>query len=161
MARYWAVAALRLSECDYAPLNYRNYAREVQTYLNEVAKAAREHNVAVDLTSARKAAVNWEQASGAAIDTAEKATRTGDRPRVEQIHKALLRVERALLDPVGLQGRPWFKHLIYAPRPTYKALVLPGLSEAVEAGDGVRATAEAERLTRALNRATAAIRSLP
>src|SRR5207244_8376793 len=39
MSRYWAVAALRLSECDYVPLNYTNYAREVQTYLNEVANA--------------------------------------------------------------------------------------------------------------------------
>src|SRR5207247_6020288 len=39
MSRSWAVAALRLSECDYVPLNYTNYAREVQTYLNEVASA--------------------------------------------------------------------------------------------------------------------------
>ncbi|MGH9930380.1 MAG: transferrin receptor-like dimerization domain-containing protein, partial [Pyrinomonadaceae bacterium] len=52
---------------------------------------------------------------------------------------------------------PWFKHLIYAPRPSYKPIVLPGLSEAVEAGDHARAVAEAERLTRALNRATEAI----
>lgn len=157
MARYWAVAALRLSECDYVPLNYVNYAREVQTYLNEVAKAARERKVEVDLSAARKAATEWEQASSAAIETAEKASTTGGRARVEQIHKALIRVERALLDPEGLNGRPWFKHLIYAPRPTYKALVLPGLTEAVEAGDRARATAEAERLTRALQRATAAI----
>lgn len=157
MARYWAVAALRLSECDYVPLNYVNYAREVQTYLNEVAKAARERKVEVDLSAARKAATEWEQASSAAIETAEKASTTGGRARVEQIHKALIRVERALLDPEGLNGRPWFKHLIYAPRPTYKALVLPGLTEAVEAGDRARATAEAERLTRALQRATEAI----
>ena len=68
-----------------------------------------------------------------------------------------MRVERALLDPEGLNGRPWFKHLIYAPRPTYKPIVLPGLTEAVEAGDRARAVAEAERLARALNRATAAI----
>lgn len=157
MARYWAVAALRLSECDYVPLNYVNYAREVQTYLNEVAKAARERKVEVDLSAARKAATEWEQASSAAIETAEKASTTGGRARVEQIHKALIRVERALLDPEGLNGRPWFKHLIYAPRPTYKALVLPGLTEAVEAGDRARAIAETERLTRALNRATEAI----
>jgi N-acetylated-alpha-linked acidic dipeptidase len=66
-------------------------------------------------------------------------------------------VERALLDPAGLSGRPWFKHLVYAPRPTYKALVLPGLTEAVEAGDSARARGEAARLARALERASAAI----
>ena len=27
MARYWAVAALQLAECDYVPLDYAAYAR--------------------------------------------------------------------------------------------------------------------------------------
>ena len=74
-------------------------------------------------------------------------------------HKALLKVERALLDPAGLAGRPWFKHLIYAPRPTYKPLVLPALTEAIEAGDQALARKEVERLARALNRAADAIES--
>ena len=71
-----------------------------------------------------------------------------------------MKVERALLDPDGLVGRPWFKHLIYAPRPTYKALVLPALTEAIEAGDQTRAKREVARLTRALNRAAKAINPL-
>ena len=50
-----------------------------------------------------------------------------------------------------------FKHLIYAPRPTYKPLVLPALTEAIEARDQSRAKLEVERLTRALKRAAAAI----
>ena len=157
MARYWAVAALWLSECDYVPLNYANYAQEVQTYLNEVAKVARERNIEVDLTAASKAATSWEKSSRAALEMAARASAAGDAERVGRIHQALIRVERALLDPEGLNGRPWFKHLIYAPRPTYKPIVLPGLTEAVEAGDRARAIAEAARLTRALNRASAAI----
>jgi N-acetylated-alpha-linked acidic dipeptidase len=157
MSRYWAVAALRLSECDYVPLNYATYAREVQSYLSEVAKVAHERRVEVDLAAARKAAADWERASRAALEVVERATASGDVARVERVHKALMKVERALLDPDGLNGRPWFKHLIYAPRPTYKPIVLPGLTEAVEAGDRVRAVAEAERLTRAINRATAAL----
>jgi len=68
-----------------------------------------------------------------------------------------MKVERALLDPDGLAGRPWFKHLIYAPRPTYKPLVLPALTEAIEARDQPRAKLEVERLTRALKRAAAAL----
>ena len=68
-----------------------------------------------------------------------------------------MKVERALLDQDGLAGRPWFKHLIYAPRPTYKAMVLPALTEAIEAHDQPRAKVEVERLTRALNRAATAL----
>jgi N-acetylated-alpha-linked acidic dipeptidase len=77
--------------------------------------------------------------------------------RVERVHSGLMKVERALLDPEGLAGRPWFKHLIYAPRPTYKPLVLPALTEAIEARDQSRAKLEVERLIRALKRAAAAI----
>jgi N-acetylated-alpha-linked acidic dipeptidase len=69
----------------------------------------------------------------------------------------LMKVERALLDPDGLVGRPWFKHLIYAPRPTYKASVLPALTEAIEARDRSRVKLEVERLTRALQRAASVI----
>jgi N-acetylated-alpha-linked acidic dipeptidase len=68
-----------------------------------------------------------------------------------------MKVERALLDEAGLAGRPWFKHLIYAPRPTYKALILPALTEAIEANNPSLAKTEIERLTRALDRAARAI----
>jgi N-acetylated-alpha-linked acidic dipeptidase len=157
MARYWAVAALRLSECDYVPLDYAAYAREVQTYLDETQRAARERKMEVNLAPAREAARRWEKDGRQALETARRAAESGDHARVERIHRALMNVERALLDQAGLMGRPWFKHLIYAPRPTYKPLVLPALTEAIEANDRARAAAEVGRLTRALERAAAAI----
>jgi N-acetylated-alpha-linked acidic dipeptidase len=157
MGRYWAVAALTLSECDYVPLDYAAYAREVQNYLDETAEAAQKRKIELDFTTAREAARAWEKNGQAALDAARTAVERGDKARVERIHQGLMKVERALLDPEGLAGRPWFKHLIYAPRPTYKAMVLPALTEAIEAGDGPRARAELARLARALNRATAAI----
>jgi N-acetylated-alpha-linked acidic dipeptidase len=157
MARYWAVAALRLAECDFVPLDYAAYAREVRSYLDETQRAAQKRSLVVNLSPARAATERWESAGRSVIEAANRALEAGDKARVERLHKSLLKVERALLDPAGLVGRPWFKHLIYAPRPTYKPLVLPALTEAIEAGDRARATAEAERLTRALNRAAAAI----
>ena len=48
MARYWAVAALSLTECDYVPLDYAAYAREVQVYLDETERAARERKMQLD-----------------------------------------------------------------------------------------------------------------
>lgn len=157
MARYWSVAALRLAECDYVPLDYAAYAREVQTYLDETKQLARERKLEVDLGPALEASRRWERSGRKALESARQAVESGDRARAESIHKGLMKVERALLDPYGLAGRPWFKHLIYAPRPTYKPLVLPALTEAIEAGDRKLANAEVERLARALNRAAAAL----
>ena len=159
MARYWSVAALRLAECDYVPLDYAAYAREVQIYLDETQRPARERKLEVDFGPALEASRRWEKNGREALESARQAVDSGDLARAERIHKGLMKVERALLDPDGLRGRPWFKHLIYAPRPTYKPLVLPALTEAIEAGDRKLANAEVERLARALNRAAAALRS--
>jgi N-acetylated-alpha-linked acidic dipeptidase len=157
MARYWAVAALRLAECDFVPLDYAAYAREVRGYLDETQSAAQKRSLEVNFSPVRAATERWERAGQSVLEAANQALEAGDTARVERLHKSLMKVERALLDPAGLVGRPWFKHLIYAPRATYKPLVLPALTEAIEAGDRARVTAEAERLTRALNRAAAAI----
>ena len=138
MAHYWAVAALQLAECDYVPLDYSAYAVEVQSYLDETERVARAKRLDINFSSARQAAKRWESSSRATLEAARKAIESGDSASVERIHKALMKVERALLDEKGLAGRPWFKHLIYAPRPTYKALVLPALTEAIEAGDSER-----------------------
>jgi N-acetylated-alpha-linked acidic dipeptidase len=59
--------------------------------------------------------------------------------------------ERALLDPAGLPGRPWFRHLVYAPLPSYEAETLPGAREALAEGNGARAAAEARRLAARLS----------
>jgi N-acetylated-alpha-linked acidic dipeptidase len=61
-------------------------------------------------------------------------------------------VESNWLDPAGLPGRPWFKHVLYAARYTYAHLELPGLTEAVEAEDWPRATTQAGILEAAVAR---------
>jgi N-acetylated-alpha-linked acidic dipeptidase len=63
--------------------------------------------------------------------------------------------ERALLNEDGLPGRPWFRHLIYAPLPSYDAETLPGLREALAAGNLEAARNEAKRIGESLDRARA------
>src|SRR6201999_2622084 len=120
------------------------YAKEVQSYLDETEQLARRLKIDVDFGAVRDAAKVWERNGRMALETARKAVAAGDRANVERVHRGLMKVERALLDPEGLAGRPWFKHLIYAPRPTYKPLVLPGLTEAIEARDQSRVKLEVE-----------------
>ena len=80
-----------------------------------------------------------------------------DRAAVVTANAALMAQERALLDADGIPNRPWFRHLIYAPLPSYEAETLPGLREALQAKDLERARAQAEALGQALDRATATL----
>ena len=51
--------------------------------------------------------------------------------------------ERALLDPGGIPGRPWYRHQVYAPKFTYAPEVLPGPAEAIADGDDARLSRDA------------------
>jgi hypothetical protein len=53
----------------------------------------------------------------------------------------------------GLPGRPWFRHLVYAPLPSYAAETLPGVREAILEKDAARASAQAAALAQALRQA--------
>ena len=60
---------------------------------------------------------------------------------------------RDLTRAEGLPGRPWLRHLVYAPLPSYAAETLPGVREAVLAKDSARVSAEAGHLAQALRQA--------
>ena len=67
----------------------------------------------------------------------------------------MMQVERNWLNPDGIPGRPWFKHILYGARFTYAHLELPGLTEAVEATRLARPPKQqAEILQRALEKNT-------
>ena len=73
------------------------------------------------------------------------------------IDRMLIHTERAFLDPDGIPNRPWYRHLIYAPKATYAPEVLPGITEALESGDRARVEREVAKLAAALTRASAAL----
>ena len=67
-----------------------------------------------------------------------------------RLNHDLLAFEGNWAHPAGIPGRPWFKHLLYAPRYTYAAMTLPGITEAAEAGNWPRARAQAPRVEGAI-----------
>jgi N-acetylated-alpha-linked acidic dipeptidase len=73
------------------------------------------------------------------------------------MNEALRGVEQQLLLPEGIPNRPWFRHVLYAPRPTYAAMTLPGILEAVEEKVPARAAAQVAALTARLNAAAAMV----
>ena len=73
-----------------------------------------------------------------------------DRKLAFTLNHGMMQVERNWLNPDGIPGRPWFKHILYGARFTYAHLELPGLTEAVENQDWPVAKQQAEILQRAL-----------
>ena len=57
-----------------------------------------------------------------------------------------MRGERAMLDPEGIPGRPWYRHQIYAPKYTYAPELLPALNEAIDSGDAAKVTEAVTRI---------------
>ena len=71
------------------------------------------------------------------------------------MNAALRNAERAFLLPEGLPDRPWFKHAVFAPGvyTGYAAVAIPGVNEAIDAGDVKRSQQEIDRLAGRLNSA--------
>jgi N-acetylated-alpha-linked acidic dipeptidase len=145
MVKLWGLLALRLAEADVPGLDYGEYGRDVLHYLDDVAADAARRGLVLDLGEAKAAA--------ARLAATPRASASGEPARDRARAAAVRSAERALLDPAGIPGRPFFRHLVYAPRPSYEAMTLPGVREAVEAGDAARARAQAAALARALQRA--------
>jgi N-acetylated-alpha-linked acidic dipeptidase len=75
------------------------------------------------------------------------------------VNSGLLRSERELTSPDGLPGRPWYKHLIYAPGQNtgYEVKTIPGVREAIEHKQWRLVDREIIRAARAIEKETALI----
>ncbi len=158
MARLWSLLAWRLADADVLPLRYSEYARAVRGYIEEIEKkaATADASRALRLDAARAAAGRWEAAAAAFEAAAEAARASGSglpAERAREVNALLAQVERALTEPTGLEGRAFFRHLIYAPQPTYREEVLPRLFEAIEAGRWEKIPAYEKELVAAFERA--------
>ena len=142
-------------------LRYSDYAREVDAYVAELQEIQRTNpdSAQVDLTALREAAQQWGAASLALEAHAADLVQDDSPPsgQLRRVNRALMREERLLTQPQGLPGRPWFKHQVYAPgiNTGYAAQFLPGIRDALEAGDAATVTIYRDLLLDSLRRATA------
>jgi N-acetylated-alpha-linked acidic dipeptidase len=154
MSQLWGVLALRLANADLLPFDFASYADHIRRF-------------AVDLGEANKnSPVDWKplltnidqfEAAGARLNAVMKqALESGNTnpKQADAINRGLMRVERNWLNPDGIPGRPWFKHMLYGARYTYAHLELPGLTEAVEKQDWATARVQTDLLDSALERNT-------
>jgi N-acetylated-alpha-linked acidic dipeptidase len=150
LVQIWGLMLLRLANADTLPLDYEDYGRRVEEFVNEAEKTWSSPS---DLGEARAAARALREAGLEVEARRLRALSTRNTATLEALDRQLMRAERALLDPNGLPGRPWYRHLVFAPKFTYAPEVLPGVVDAVRQGDGERVRAASARLAGGLRRA--------
>ena len=160
MARYAGVLALRYANADLYPFDAAAYGGEIARYAEDLAGDPKAASLKTELAALAGEARAWSDAARAAQAALDgRARSAGLTPADAAAANAwLLSLERALLDPQGLPGRPWFRHLIYAPLPSYAAETLPAIREKVAAGDLPGARAGVQNLSSRLTAAADAAR---
>ncbi|HVN21615.1 MAG TPA: transferrin receptor-like dimerization domain-containing protein, partial [Dongiaceae bacterium] len=178
MSQLWGVTALRLANADILPFDFATYASNIRQFVNDLAA----NNNSVMLSGARsnERAESKDLASSLAIQgiqqavgdfesagkklnesiTRKLASGPVDPKLSATLNHGLMQVERNWLNPDGIPGRPWFKHILFGARYTYAHLELPGLTEAVEKQDWPTAKQQAEILRQSLEKNTKLLEQL-
>ncbi len=153
MAQLWGTMALRLANAEILPLDFDSYAASIREFINEVmAIEGVEANIDVADLVARTRSMRGAARKLNAVARQALAKGELDPALAASVNDKLMQIELNWLHPAGIPGRPWFKHTLYAPRYTYAAMVLPGITEAAEEGDWGRAREQAELVAAKISR---------
>jgi len=152
MSQLWGVTTLRLANADLLPFDFASYASNIRQFVDELAKGKDMSHL--DLSGVRKNVDAFEAAGRRLNESLSHRVAIGqvDPKLAATLNHGMMQVERNWLNPDGIPGRPWFKHILYGARFTYAHLELPGLTEAVERQDWATAKQQAEILQRALEK---------
>jgi N-acetylated-alpha-linked acidic dipeptidase len=150
MSQLWSVITLRLANADLLPFDFASYAANVRQFVDELAKGKDMSQLSLD--EVRKGIDDFEAAGQSLDRSIELKLSSGkvDPKLAATLNRGMMQVERNWLNPEGIPGRPWFKHILYGARFTYAHLELPGLTEAVEKQDWPTARQQAKILQSAL-----------
>jgi len=177
MSQLWGVTALRLANADLLPFDFATYASNIRQFVDDLAKANEQamwkqptsaaqsnetRQPALDLKPIRDAIDSFESA-GKKLNNAlsRRLADNSIEPRLASaLNHGMMQVERNWLNPDGIPGRPWFKHMLYGARFTYAHLELPGLTEAVEKKDWETAKQQAATLQQSLEKNTMLLNQL-
>lgn len=162
MARYAGLLALRFANADLLPFDGSAYGREIARYAAGLSQLPAARDLARELAELGKKASAWS-AGAESAQRAIGARVRADRAGVVELRNAnewLLGLERAMCDRAGIPARPWFRHLVYAPLPSYRAETLPAIREALVAGQIDFARRQIDRLGRKLDAAASAARRI-
>jgi N-acetylated-alpha-linked acidic dipeptidase len=162
MSALWGVTALRLAQADILPFDFGFYGRTLNSFIDDLRKNPRYDAGKINLDTLQKRANAFEVAGKNVKTLLDRMVASGkiDTETAEQYNQSILKVESNWLNPDGIPGRPWFKHLLYCARYTYAHLELPGLTEAVELQNWEEAQRQSEILGKAIDANTALLQQM-
>jgi N-acetylated-alpha-linked acidic dipeptidase len=145
MAQLWGTMALRLANAEILPLDFDTYAASIREFIGELGTIEGVEGK-IDIQDLVFRTQSMRREARRFNHRAERALARGalEPETAAAVNDKLMQVELNWLNPAGIPGRPWFKHTLYAPRYTYAAMVFPGITEAAEQGDWMRAREQAE-----------------
>ncbi|KAJ4971904.1 hypothetical protein NE237_005003 [Protea cynaroides] len=169
VAGIWGLLALQLADDPILPFDYLSYAAQLQEHANSLSYLLGYG------TSVHPITTSIQQLAAAAKQMEVEAKKFKKQETIDDLSKLkrrslndrLMLAERGFLDEVGLQGRPWFKHLVYGPPNDYESnlVFFPGVANAITQAtrmpkrDGLLAIQhEIWRVARAIQRAADAIK---
>ena len=164
LAQIAGTAMVRLADADLLPFQFGDLSDTVRTYVDELKRLeadqrshAEELNREIDegvftaSTDPRQHYVppsrqpvpphlnfapleNGMQALSQSAQKYDEARKKANPSNVKAVNAKLIESERRLTDAAGLPGRPWFRHMIYAPGfyTGYGVKTIPGVREAIE-----------------------------
>jgi N-acetylated-alpha-linked acidic dipeptidase len=165
-AQVTGVALLRLVDAELLPFDYEAYGRQILEYVEEIEKQANkaspENAKGVDFAGMKAAAeafatagANLRSSGDTLLGPSTSSGQAAPADALARMNRALIMAERDLIEPAGLPDRPWYRHVIYAPGlyTGYGVKTIPGVREAVDAGNYTRAAEQAKLVIGALQRA--------
>jgi N-acetylated-alpha-linked acidic dipeptidase len=152
-ARVFGLEILHMADATVLPYDYKVYGHAIVGYVEEAEKIADQKKLKLDFSKAMLAARAFTFA-GERVFVLQ--TRGASAVPLAVFNERLRAAEEAFLNDAGLPHRPWYKHTIFAPGEYtgYAAVVVPGVTEAVQDGDAARAQEQLDILTAGLQRAT-------
>ncbi|PON44925.1 Peptidase [Parasponia andersonii] len=171
VAGVWGLLALHLADESIIPFNYLSYAEQLKVH-TEVLSNSLDATLSVSplissiqefASAAKKAEIEAQKLREQESSTSESVTL-----KKRALNDRLMLAERGFLDADGLvDGRHWFKHLIYGPPsdPESKLDFFPGVADAIYRSAGMSSRErqaliqhEIWRVARAIQRAASALR---
>jgi N-acetylated-alpha-linked acidic dipeptidase len=157
-------AVIRLADAGLLPFQFGDFADTVRNYIDELKKLDSdqraqivernreiEEGVFTAVADPRKRSVppstdpvpphlnfapldNGIDALTLSAQKYDAARPKASASNIQTVNAKLIESERRLTDSVGLPGRPWFRHMIYAPGfyTGYGVKTIPGVREAIE-----------------------------
>uniref|UniRef100_A0A8C9VRE3 Glutamate carboxypeptidase 2 n=1 Tax=Scleropages formosus TaxID=113540 RepID=A0A8C9VRE3_SCLFO len=136
VAQVRGALVLRLADSPLLPLDCTEYADALAKYARAIAEAARKHpdellEYRVSFDALFSAVDNFTAAATSFHERGEHVT--SNTVCVRMANDQLMYLERAFVDPLGLPGRPFYRHIIFAPSShnKYAGESFPGIYDAL------------------------------